>query len=67
MSGNGTHVLGSYSMIHNVRRETEETKILIMNIRKEINIMSKIAKFFKESWNEYVDFMGKYGQYMYRN
>lgn len=28
--------------------------------------MSKVMNFFKESWKEYVDFMGKYGQYMNR-
>lgn len=28
--------------------------------------MSKVAGFFKECWDEYIEFMGKYGEYVNR-
>lgn len=29
--------------------------------------MSKIVNFLKDTWSEYIDFMGKYGVYIDRN
>ena len=28
--------------------------------------MRKVSRFFRDCWSEYVDFMGKYGEYMLR-
>ena len=30
------------------------------------NRMNKVSAFFKDCWSDYVDFMGKYGEYVNR-
>lgn len=38
-----------------------------MTIIKEDNTMTKVTRFFRVCWSDYVDFMGKYGEYMLRS
>ena len=60
------HVIFSRVQYHHHCQKEQGVPDDIANIRRENTAMTKVSRFFRDCWSEYVDFMGKYGEYMLR-
>ena len=52
--------------IHTVKRDKRLEEEPRQGSGTEGGIMNKVGTFFKNCWSDYVDFMGKYGEYVNR-
>ena len=68
-TGVGRTFLFENDIIHNVKRKEntpQEYGVWLPAGEQKEDIMNKVSEFFKNCWSNYVDFMGKYGEYTNR-
>ena len=68
-TGVGRTSLFENDIIHNVKRKEnapQEYGVWLPAGEQKEDIMNKVSAFFKNCWSNYVDFMGKYGEYTNR-
>lgn len=56
-------------IIHSVKRKEsapQRNGVWLPGWKQKEDIMNKVSAFFKNCWSDYVDFMGKYGEYVNR-